>query len=174
MDKYGHKLSAGERPRIRPDKEPLDFLFEIAGLITVVAMVVLAAIKYPGLPQTIPTHFNGSGLPDDYSGKGMIWLLPGISVVLFAGISILNYFPFTFNFPVNITAENAERLYRHATRSMRVMNLMLVILFFYLTWQTIATAAGGSTGLGLWFVPVTVVAILGYSLYMIIRMYRLK
>jgi len=163
-----------DRPRIRPDKEPVDLLLEVAGLIAVVAMVVLTAMKFHDLPQKIPTHFNGSGLPDGYSVKGMIWLFPGIAVVLFAGLSILNHFPYTFNYPFNITPENAERLYRHATRSMRLLNFLLVILFFYLTWQSVAIASGKSSGLGLWFLPVMIGVILLFTVYMMIRMYKLK
>ena len=168
------RQQAGDRPRIRPEKEPLDIILEVIGLIGVVAMVVITAVNFHGLPAQIPTHFNGAGLPDDYSGKGMIWLLPGIAVILFSGLMLLNRFPFIFNFPVNITPENAERLYRHACRSMRMMNLLLVTMFFYLTWQSIAVAKGISAGLGIWFVPVNVGAILLVSVYMVVRMYRLK
>ena len=168
------KSSAADRPRIRPEKEPVDIILEIAGLIGIVAMIVLTASKYAGLPQVIPTHFNGAGIPDDYGGKGMIWLLPAIGLVIFTGISILNHFPFIFNFPVNITPENAERLYRHATRSMRLMNRVLVVLFFYLTWETISLAMGKSAGLGMLFLPVTLGAVFFVSIYMVIRMYQLK
>jgi uncharacterized membrane protein len=168
------KSITSDRPRIRPEKEPVDILLEIAGLVAVLALVVLTAIKYHGLPQQIPTHFNGAGLPDDYSHKSMIWFLAGVAVVLYSGLSLLNRFPYIFNFPVNITPENAERIYRHATRCIRLLNFLLVIMFFYLTWQSIAVATGKSAGLGLWFLPVTIVAILLVTIYMVIRMYQLK
>ena len=164
----------GNRPRIRPEKEPLDMILEVAGLLGVVVMIVITAINYKGLPDQVPTHFNASGIPNDFSGKAMIWLLPGIATILYAGLLQLNRFPFIFNFPVNITEENAERLYRHACRSMRVLNLLLVIMFLYLTWQSIAVAKGQSPGLGIWFVPVNTIAILIFTIYMIVRMYRLK
>lgn len=163
-----------DRPRIRPEKEPVDLLVEIAALIMVVTLVSLTSLKYAGLPHQIPSHFNGSGQPDDYSDKSMIWFLVGVAVVIYIGLSILNRFPFIFNFPVNITPENAERMYRHATRCIRMMNLLLVIMFFYLTWQSIEVATGKSAGLGLWFMPVTIGAILIVTIYMVIRMYRLK
>jgi hypothetical protein len=104
----------------------------------------------------------------------MIWFLAGVAVVLYSGLSLLNRFPYIFNFPVNITPENAERIYRHATRCIRLLNFLLVIMFFYLTWQSIAVATGKSAGLGLWFLPVTIVAILLVTIYMVIRMYQLK
>jgi len=166
--------SNANRPRIKPDKEPVDFLLEITGIIAVIAMLVLTAMSFKGLPDRIPTHFNGMGNPDNYGGKGMIWLLPCITVVMFTGLSIINLFPFTFNFPVNITEENAPRLYRHAMRSIRILNLMLVLLFFYLTWQTITLAGGKSSGLGFLFLPVSIFAIMIFMLYMIVRMYKLK
>ncbi|MCX6284264.1 MAG: DUF1648 domain-containing protein [Bacteroidetes bacterium] len=168
------KQNTADRPRIRPAKEPVDFLLEIAALILVVALVVITAVKYAGLPQQIPTHFNASGQPDDYSHKSMIWFLTGIAFVIFTGLSVLNRFPYIFNFPVNITTENAERLYRHATRSLRLINLLTTIMFFYLTWQSIAVATGKAAGLGIWFLPVTVGAIFLVTIYMVIRMYQLK
>ncbi len=170
---YGGQ-SGAERPRIRPEKEPLDILLEIAGLLVVMAMVVITAKAYAGLPYRIPTHFNGSGQADGYGGKGMIWLLPAITIAMYTGLSLINLFPYNFNFPVNITPENAPRLYRHAMRSMRILNLLLVIMFFYLTWQTIALAGGKSDGLGFLFLPVAIFAIIIFILYMIVRMYKLK
>jgi len=168
------KQSLSGRPKIRPDKEPIDFLLEIAGMIAVLTAVLLAAFWYSRLPQQIPTHFNAAGQPDGYSVRGMIWFLPILAVFLFTGMGILNHFPYIFNFPVNITQENAGRIYRHATRSMRMLNFLLVVLFLYLTWQTIAVASGKSAGLGSWFLPVTIGAILLVTIYMVIRMHQLK
>jgi len=59
-------------------------------------------------------------------------------------------------------------------RSMRILNLMLLILFFYLTWQTIALAGGKSDGLGFVFLPVSIFIIMIFILYMVVRMYKLK
>jgi len=172
--KSGGYQKEGERPRFRPEKEPVDLLMEAAGLIAVVAMVVLTAVKFNGLPQQIPTHFNAMGQPDDYSGKWMIWLLPMITVILYTGMSILNRYPYIFNFPVNITPENASRMYRFACRCIRLLSLLLVLMFFYLTWQSILVANRHSSGLGAWFMLVTTGGIVLLTLYMIFGMYRLK
>ena len=166
--------SKADRPRIRPEKEPIDFLLEYAGLFGLVVLLVLTAMKYKDLPDTIPTHFNAAGRPDGFGPKIMIWLLPVITVVIYTGLSILNRFPYIFNFPVNITGENALRLYRFATRSIRVLNFLLTITFLYLTWESINAASGKSPGLGAWFLPVMVVVIMGFLIYMIVRMYKLK
>jgi len=172
--KTRQKSSISDRPRIRPEKEPLDFLLEITSLVAVIAMVVVTAMNYAALPHTIPTHFNGAGQPDGYGGKGMIWLLPAITIIMYSVLSVVNLFPFRFNFPFNINEENAPRLYQHAMRSIRILNLLLVILFFYLTWQSISLANGKSGGLGLMFLPLTIFVIIIFLLYMIMRMYKLR
>ena len=168
------KQTSADRPHIRPEKEPFDLIIEIVSLIGVIVLVVLSVISYPRLPASIPTHFDAAGNANDYSSKSMIFLLPGIALVLYAGLSILNRFPYIFNYPVNITRENAFRMYRHATRMIRILNFLIVIMFLYLNWQTIAVAKGSSSGLGAWFLPLNIGTVLGVSIYMVIRMYKLK
>ena len=160
------KQTSADRPHIRPEKEPFDLIIEIVSLIGVIVLVVLSVISYPRLPASIPTHFDAAGNANDYSSKSMIFLLPGIALVLYAG--------YIFNYPVNITRENAFRMYRHATRMIRILNFLIVIMFLYLNWQTIAVAKGSSSGLGAWFLPLNIGTVLGVSIYMVIRMYKLK
>ncbi len=54
----------------------------VAAAIVVLAWVVSAAL-YPGLPSTIPTHWNIHGKLDGYGPKGTIFLMPG-TMTLFA------------------------------------------------------------------------------------------
>jgi len=37
---------------------------------------IYTAIAFPYLPDSIPTHFGLDGIPDQYSEKNSIWLLP--------------------------------------------------------------------------------------------------
>jgi len=57
---------------------------------------------------------------------------------------------------------------------MRLMNLVLVVLFLYLTSETISLAMGKSAGLGMLFLPITLGAVFFVSIYMVVMMYRLK
>jgi hypothetical protein len=93
---------------------------------------------------------------------------------LFAGIRALNKYPHIFNYPTEITAENALRQYTTATRLLRYLKPMVVVIFFAIAQQTISTATGTSAGLGLWFLPVSLVGILGIVVAGIVKMVRAK
>ncbi len=145
-----------QRPRINIELTFWDKALEIAGWVFIIFIWTLTIVKYPLLPGTIPTHFNASGSVDNTGGKTMIFLLPAIGTVLFAGLTLLNRYPHMFNYPVPITEENAERQYRIATRLMRYLKIMLVVIFSAIEFQTIRTALGKSAGLWAWFLPATI------------------
>ena len=53
----------------------------VAAALVVLAWVVSAWL-YPGLPATIPIHWNIHGKVDGYGSKGTIFLMPGVMVFL--------------------------------------------------------------------------------------------
>jgi len=61
----------------------------LASAILTVAVFALSLAVYPQLPDRIPTHWNLQGKVDDYSGKGSIFLMPGILVLLLGLFHIL-------------------------------------------------------------------------------------
>jgi hypothetical protein len=83
-------------------------------------------------------------------------------------------FPHIFNYPFEITEENAERKYRNATQMVRVIKTFLVIIFGYLTYATIKNGLGEMQGLGIWFTPTTLVSVLGTIGYFIYQAFRLR
>jgi uncharacterized membrane protein len=49
------------------------------------------------LPEKVPTHFKATGRVDGWSGKGSLWMLPIIGLLLFMILSSLERFPHIFN-----------------------------------------------------------------------------
>ncbi len=116
-----------------------------AASLVVIAVTVLYVIRsYASLPETIPIHFNAQGEADNWGNKATIFLLPGISFVLFISLYFLNKVPHLFNLPVKITEENARRIYPLARTMMAIINFQVVLMFSYATWQTIQTAQGNA------------------------------
>jgi uncharacterized membrane protein len=105
------------------------------------------------LPDSIPTHYNGAGQADGFGGKSTIMTLPLIGTVLLVGLTILNKFPHIFNYPTNITQDNALRQYTNATRMIRYLKLIIVVIFGLTAFKTIQNANGQADGLGIWFLP---------------------
>lgn len=142
-----------ERPKLKIPLTATDKLTEGAGFILLCLIWGLTAVNYSSLPDMIPVHFDALGKPDGFGGKATMWTLPALSTLLFAGLTFLNKFPHIFNYPTQITPENAFKQYQMATRMIRVLKLVLVIIFGLIALQTIRQASGETDGIGIWLLP---------------------
>jgi uncharacterized membrane protein len=131
-----------ERPRLNLELTQADQSVEIIAWLLIFAIWGLTILNYPNLPDTIPTHYNGAGVADGFGDKWMILTLPLLATVLFVGLTILNKFPHIFNYPTEITADNALRQYTNATRLIRYLKVIIVVIFGLITFQTIRHANG--------------------------------
>lgn len=125
-------------------------------LIDSLAVIILilgwwsAFSSYPRLPDKIPVHFGITGQADGWGGRWMIFLLPVIGAVIF----IFNFWLFNYG------AEMGGRPIPPAARpAMHVLLLELSVIFTYITWRMSENAFGRARGLGVWFLPVTLLAI---------------
>lgn len=144
-----------ERLKISLHLSTADKTFEILGWVSIFAIWTLTITNYSNLPDTIPTHYNGSGQADGFGGKATILTLPLIATVLFVGMTVLNKFPHVFNYPTKITVDSAMLQYTNATRMIRYLKFVIVVIFGLITFQTIRHANGQANGLGAWFLPLT-------------------
>jgi uncharacterized membrane protein len=162
------------RPKIRIELTTADKMVEILGWSVLLATWVFTIASYSSLPDIIPIHYNGAGKADDFGSKINMLMLPIIASILFVGMTIANKFPHVFNYPNKITEENALRQYTNATRMMRYLKLVLVVLFSLIDFKTIQGTRGQSAGLGIWFLPLTMGLIFIPLLYFIIKSFRSK
>jgi len=160
-----------KRPKIKIWLTVFDLVIEIAGLVAVLAMWILVIATYSGLPDVIPTHYNGLGQADHFSGKSGIWMLPVIATAVYAGMTILNMFPRVFNYPVKITEDNAFFQYRNMARMVRCLKLVLVLIFGYFV---LHTALNTNNDFDIWFTPLLLAMIFIPVIYFMVKsfMYR--
>ena len=158
-----------ERPKITLIPTTADKLVDLLGWIILLALWALTITHYSTLPDTIPTHFNGAGEADGFGSKASIIGLPFIATLLFIGLTVLNRYPHSFNYPSPVTQNNALRLYTLATRMLRYLKLVLVLVFGGIEFMTIQNATGKAAGLGVWFLPLTLVLIFFPLIYFVIK-----
>lgn len=126
------------RPKPQPQElSNFDKTLEFLTIAALLFSIFYTAVNYAGLPETIPTHFDSNGNPDSYGNKIMIWLAPAISIVICLGLIILNKYPHYFNYLVKITPENAQRQYLLAQSMLRKLNLLIALMFLFVTYSTI-------------------------------------
>ncbi len=163
-----------DRPKLALQKTGTDLLVERLTFLILICMWINVIVSYRSLPQVIPVHFDFSGKPDRYDNKFMIFLLPFIVTIIFAGLYFLCGYPHKFNYPSVITVENAEKQYRLSTRLIRVINLIVVVAFSYITVKVIHDSKQPGSILDWWFVPVLILALLLPTGYYIYRSMKLK
>lgn len=109
---YGGAMDMSPRPILPLTRSPAEKVWDTVAIVGLLVTVLLAVYTFAFVQGPVPTHFNAAGEPDAFGSKGVLLLLliPAVSATaLFAG---LRGVPHTFNYPVPITPENAERQYR--------------------------------------------------------------
>jgi uncharacterized membrane protein len=145
-----------DRPKIKLELTIADKIIELVGWISIVLVWIFTTTHFNQIPDIIPIHFNGAGQADGFGGKATIFTLPIISTLLFLLLTWLNNFPQLFNFPTNITKENALQQYIFATRLIRYTKVIVVVIFGMIEFKTIQNVNGKADGLGIWFLPIAI------------------
>ncbi len=161
-----------ERPKLKLVLTNTDTIIEIVGWFLIVAVWGFTLSNYQSLPNTIPIHYNGAGVADGFGDKWIILTLPFIATVIFVGLTVLNKYPHIFNYPTAITKDNALSQYRNATRLIRYLKVIIVVIFGLIAYQTISQANELSEGLGIWFLPLILGLVFMPIIFYLIRSAR--
>ncbi len=119
---------------------------------------------WDSIPDQIPTHFNAAGIPNGWGGKETLPVLFGVCLLLNLLITVLSFFPKTWNVPVKITAANEQFVYGNLSRMLSTIKLSIIGCF---TYTNIRSAQGGS--LGAWFIIIFLLAMFGSMVYYILK-----
>lgn len=157
-----------KRPVIRIRLGTFDWVLEFVSFVSLLFLFVIVGTSYGDLPERMPTKFGFDGQPTSYSSKGTVWLLPLISLKTYAMLMILNRFPHIFNYPVAITPENARVQYALATRFMRCINAMIMLMMALIGYEMILAGLGNKPGITIY---VTISFILVLFLSIIVYLY---
>lgn len=134
----------------------------IVNTLLLIAIWVFVGIKYAGLPDVIPTHFNFDGNIDGESGKATIWAIPCIATfiaVLFAGISREPNSPL-LNVPKSFRNKKTLELYMYS------IQFPVMLLFLDIVIESIRIAEGKQAKLSeiVFFIVGLLFAVIGVGL----------
>jgi Protein of unknown function (DUF1648). len=163
---------SNKRPKLQIPLSGLEIVIELVSGIILIANFVMIVLAWDKLPDTIPSHFNAAGEIDGYGSKSTLFILIPVTVILYAGITLLSRFPHIFNYAVEITEKNTGTQYRLARIFIRVLKAELVTIFTYLEYCIVMSALSGRIELGIFFLPVTLVVVfssIGYYIYKSIK-----
>ena len=141
------------------------YILELVTFLALVIFEVYIAARWSSIGDTVPTHFGFDGQPDAWGDKSSLLFMPILTIVLYLLLSITELFPKIWNFPVELTEANRDKMIAISLDMVIVLKLMLVVIFAFITWLSIDFGY-----LPVWFLPVYMVALFGWIGYSIYRM----
>lgn len=91
--------------------------------------IVFILIRWPQLPEQIPSHYNFAGEIDGYSGRFSLLLMPLIGLVMDASLVLVGRFPKAWNTGVRVTLYNRVRVYRLVRDLLAELRLCMALFF---------------------------------------------
>ncbi len=151
-----------------------EIVLEILAAGGCVLCVLIVALSWASLPETIPHHIDFSGKPNAWGTKKVLWLLPALALILYAGMTFVSRYPHRFNYLVPITEANAFRQYRIARGLLTWLKAEVVFLFAFLEWAIVRVAWGTTETLGALTIPVILALILATVVVHLVLAYRAR
>jgi uncharacterized membrane protein len=142
------------RPRVKTVRE----LIALAGLGFAVAVV---ADFYSRLPERIATHFNEAGVANGFGARSTLWVLVGVAVLLYATLSAISFVPRVVNLKRPLAPEREKVVLAESMAMVGWIKAEVCWMFAYICLAMIRNGMGLQVGLGRWFLPVTLVVVLG-------------
>lgn len=165
------------QPFIKIEMSLTDKIIEAIIWALILGFWVYTIVIYGKFPESIPSHFNELGEPADYKQKVTLFLLPAISTIIVAILSIFNQKPHLFNYPIEITETNARNQYYLGVKMIRTLKLCITVEHILISLYSSQQTLGNINALGKFsvlFTPFLMTLILGPMIYFIVQMFRFR
>lgn len=159
---------------IQLPRSKAEAVLDVISLLVIVSMIAYVAYEWHALPERIPLHFNGKGDIDGWGNKMSLIALPLIGVIVYFGLTLLSKVPHVYNYPSQITTENARGQYQNARLFMNSLKALIVILFGFIEWSVIQSAKKGIADLNVWILGFLLLMLFGTIIFFIVRSIQLK
>ncbi|OAS14601.1 DUF1648 domain-containing protein [Paenibacillus oryzisoli] len=162
------------RPVIQLAKSRIETVLDVISLLAFLGMIAYVAYEWHDMPERIPMHFNGKGEIDGWGNKMSLIAVPCIGVIIYVGLTLLSKVPHVYNYPSQITSQNARGQYQNARLLINSMKTIILILFAFIEWSIIQSAKEGTAELNLWVLGFILLILFGTIIFFIIRSKQLK
>ena len=117
------------KPRI------IDYVLLGLAVLCFLFMLIFIIVKYPSLPELLPSHFNGRGEIDGWSGKASAAFFPPIiGFFLLLILGPIQFFPQIWNNTQGVPAYKLPRVIRSTRTGLCVM-LFVTEAFYVCFWS---------------------------------------
>jgi len=163
---------ASQRIRISIPKTYSEIWHDTISIAVLCVIILYIGLLWNSLPSQVPIHFNAEGNADRWGSRSILLLLPGVCLLLFIGFSIVSRYPHRFNYPIMITAENAQEKYTLTRLLVSWLKVETILVISYMEWSMLQTAVGEYRGISIWLLPVCIAVLLGTIGWYLVQILR--
>ena len=146
---------------------------DIIGIILFIVLIAITFVYWVKAPDTVPIHFNFKGEIDAYGSKNTIFILLPIAIIIYIGLAILSKYPQVCNYCIEITTRNKERQYSMASTFLRIINVEMLFIFFYIQ-ISMAISMNNDKSLSIAFLPIFLFVLFGSIGFYIYKSIKFK
>ena len=146
---------------------------DIIGIILVISLIVVTFAYWGKAPDIVPTHFNFKGEIDAYGSKNSLFILLPIAIIIYIGLAILSKYPQVCNYCIEITPKNKEKQYSMASTFIRIINVEMLFILFYIQINTAISMNNGKS-LSIVFLPIAIFVLFGSVSFYIYKSIKFK
>lgn len=164
----------GKRPKIHLPKTKNEKIFDMFGYLFFAGSIIFLVLVWGRLPEQVPAHYNAAGKVDRMGSKWELFLLPGISLIIFLIMLPIEKHPEIHNYPARINEENATSFYLISRQMLNQIKNICLILFSLIAFESVSIAMGWWKGFGIWFLPAVLACTLIPLIVGIIRQQKIQ
>ena len=144
---------------------------ELLALAGVVFSAAVVADFYSRLPERIATHFNAEGVANGLGARSTLWVLVGIAVLLYLILSVVGSLQGVVSLKRPLAPEREKVVLAESMEMVGWVKVEVCWMFAYLCLAMVRNGMGLQVGLGWWFLPVTLVVVLGTCAFYMVRIF---
>ncbi|MGE5390455.1 MAG: SdpI family protein [Deltaproteobacteria bacterium] len=149
LKRSSESVRSSSNMSVRLPFSALDYILEGLTWLGIILGLAAVIICYPDLPAKIPQHYGAGGKVDAWGGKGMVVMLPVISLVLYGLMSMIRWLS------PSMSGKNVSpRQWRLSIDMINWLKAITVWTFTYLSWMTLQIALGRAEALHPAFNPI--------------------
>ena len=145
---------------------------EVIALLGLLFAIAVVGDFYSRLPERIATHFNAEGIANGFGGRATLWVLVGIACLLYLTLTAIDSIPRVVNLRKPLAPEREKVVLAESMAMVGWIKVEICWMFAYICLAMVRHGMGLQVGLGRWFLPVTLVVVLGTTAVYLGRIFR--
>jgi uncharacterized membrane protein len=144
---------------------------EVIALVGLVFAAAVVADFYTRLPERIATHFNAEGMANGFGARSTLWVLVGIAVLLYLILSVVGSMQGVVSLKRPLAPEREKAVLAESMAMVGWIKVEVCWMFAYICLAMVRNGMELQVGLGWWFLPATLVVVLGTCAFYLARIF---